>query len=101
MKTIRQWRYRSDYFILAEPMFNGPFKIGDVVQLETKNESDKVFHMKAEIVDHWTDPIYDPPPWLSQYGYGYNEKELYLHLKNKYPEMTKDTEIKFLFLKQL
>ena len=99
MKTVRQWRYKSPYFIIAEPTINGPFKIGDVIELEMPGNQSKT--MQAEIVDHWTDPVYDQPPWLAQFAYGYNEKELLLHLKSKYPKMTEDTAIKFLFLKQL
>ena len=101
MKTIRQWRFRSPYFIIAEPNFNGPFKIGETIQLERKDDNGNTLTMEAEIVDHWTDPMIDPPPWLSQFAYGYNEKELFLYLRDKYPKMTRDTEIKFLFLKQL
>lgn len=99
MKKIKHWRYKSAHFIIAQPIFEGPFNIGTEMELEHPKNPDK--KMRVLIVDHFTSILSDAPPWVSLIGYDLDEKQMLSVLKDRYPEMTLDTKVKFLFLKQL
>ena len=98
MKHVKHWQPNSDYFLIAQPMFNGPFKIGESIELDHPRE-DKT--MQAEIIDHWTFPISETPNFLPLLIYGLDVGKMLSVFTNRYAEMTKDTEVKFLLLKKI
>ena len=79
-------------------MFNGPFKIGETIQL---NHPRKDESMQAEIIDHWTYPISEAPNFLPLLIYGLDINEMLTVFTDRYDEMTRDTEVKFLLLKKI
>lgn len=98
MKQVTHWKPNSNYFIIAQPMFNGPFKIGENIELKHPRENES---MQAEIMDHWTYLISEVPNFLPLLVYGLDVGEMLRIYTDRYDEMTPDTEVKFLLLKKI